>query len=65
MEKSLRDITDTLNDLAIVQESTVITEAKGHLDHPEDAIFIGGSSYANTAVKAIVDTSQQPEIVTI
>jgi hypothetical protein len=65
MEQSLRGLRDTLDDLATVQESTVIVEAKGHLDHPEDAIFIGGSSYAKTAVKAIVDTSQQPEIVTI
>lgn len=42
-----------------------LNEAKGHLDHPEDAIFIGGSSYAATAVKACVSVAQNPELVTI
>lgn len=46
-------------------ELTRLNEAKGHLDHPEDAIFIGGSSYASTAVKACVSVTQNPELVTI
>jgi hypothetical protein len=55
----LKKIQETLNDLQVV------TEAKGHLDHPEDAIFIGGSSYAKTALNAIVNCSQSPNLVTI
>lgn len=43
----------------------IIVEDKGHLDHPEDAIFIGGSSYATKAVQAIESTTQNPNFVTI
>lgn len=48
-----------------IQDLNLITEAKGHLDHPEDAIFIGGSSYANTALKAIENTVNNPKLITI
>ena len=60
---SIRELIETLS--TINSPVTVISEAKGHLDHPEDAIFIGGSSYAQTAVNAIVSTVQNPDIVTI
>ncbi len=42
-----------------------LTEAKGHLDHPEDLVFLDGSSGANQAVNAIVATAQNPQKVTI
>lgn len=58
---SIRELIETLT----VINSPIITEAKGHLDHPEDAVFIGGSSYAQTAVNAIVSTVQNPNVVTI
>ena len=58
---SIRELIETLTTI----NNPVIVEAKGHLDHPEDAIFIGGSSYAQTAVNAIVSTVQNPNIVTI
>lgn len=58
--ESLHDLTKKLESL-----SKVITEDKGHLDHPEDAIFIGGSDYARRAVQAIVATAQNPASVTI
>lgn len=45
--------------------TNIVTEAKGHLDHPEDAIFIGGSSYAKTALNAISNTVKNPNLVTI
>jgi hypothetical protein len=45
--------------------SSVLLEGKGHLDHPEDAIFIGGPQYAQTAVNAIVKTANTPATVTI
>lgn len=48
-----------------IDEINLITEARGHLDHPEDAIFIGGSSYSKTALDAIVKTAQNPNLVTI
>jgi hypothetical protein len=42
-----------------------LTEAKGHLDHPEDLVFLDGSSGATQAVNAIVATAQNPQKVTI
>ena len=42
-----------------------ITEAKGHLDHPEDLIFLDGTQGANRAVQASVDTVKNPATVTI
>jgi cytidyltransferase-like protein len=47
------------------ESKTVLTEGKGHLDHPEDAIFLGGPQYAQTAVKSIVKTAKTPSTVTI
>jgi hypothetical protein len=58
---SIRELIETLT----VINNPIITEAKGHLDHPEDAVFIGGSSYAQTALNAIVSTVQNPNVVTI
>ena len=60
---SIRELIETLT--TINAPIAVLNEAKGHLDHPEDAIFIGGSSYAQTAINAIVSTVQNPNIVTI
>ena len=45
--------------------NTVITEDKGHLDHPEDLIFLRGVQGANQAVQAMADTVATPEKVTI
>ena len=42
-----------------------INEDKGHLDHPEDLIFLGGSAGANRAVQATMDTVKNPATVTI
>lgn len=48
-----------------IEEINVISEAKGHLDHPEDAIFLGGSTYAQTALNSILTTVKNPKLVTI
>ena len=45
--------------------TNVITEDKGHLDHPEDLIFLRGVGGANQAVQAMADTVAKPEKVTI
>ena len=44
---------------------SIVTEAKGHLDHPEDLVFLGGSQGANSAVDAIVSTVKNPKTITI
>lgn len=56
----LRELSDKL---ALIE--SFLLEDKGHLDHPEDSIFIGGSQYAEKAIKAIESTVMQPELVTI
>jgi hypothetical protein len=58
---NFRQLVDKLESL----NTPIIKEDKGHLDHPEDSIFIGGSNYAEKAVNAIVATVQNPNIVTI
>ena len=42
-----------------------INEDKGHLDHPEDLIFLGGSDGANRAIQATIATVKNPATVTI
>ena len=40
-------------------------EGKGHLDHPEDMIFLGGSQGALNAISAIEQTVKNPKTITI
>jgi hypothetical protein len=51
------------NKLTAIENS--ITEDKGHLDHPEDLIFLGGTEGAARALNAIVATAKNPITVTI
>jgi hypothetical protein len=60
----MQDIREIINKLESLNE-TIVKEDKGHLDHPEDSIFIGGSSYAVKAVNAIASTVKNPNIITI
>lgn len=58
LSESLRDLTSSLNRIAL-------TEDKGHLDHPEDLIFLQGSSGATRALNSIIDTAKNPKRITI
>ena len=42
-----------------------INEDKGHLDHPEDLIFLGGSAGATRALQSTIATAKNPKTVTI
>jgi hypothetical protein len=42
-----------------------INEDKGHLDHPEDLIFLGGSAGASRALQSAIATAKNPKTVTI
>jgi hypothetical protein len=46
-------------------EKLSILEGKGHLDHPEDMVFLGGSQGATQAINATVATAKNPKTVTI
>jgi hypothetical protein len=43
----------------------LLTEAKGHLDHPEDLIILQGVNGADRAVNSIIACSQNPQAITI
>lgn len=46
-------------------KSLSLREAKGHMDHPEDLVFLQGSFGAQRAVQAIIDTVKDPKAITI
>ena len=59
------NLAETLAILTSKIDKLSINEDKGHLDHPEDLIFLGGSEGANRAVQATVATVNNPATVTI
>jgi len=48
-----------------IEELSILEEGKGHLDHPEDMVFLGGSKGATQAINATVATAKNPKTVTI
>lgn len=58
LAESLARLKDKIDQLSL-------NEDKGHLDHPEDMIFLGGSAGANKAVQAAIATAKNPNTVTI
>jgi hypothetical protein len=46
-------------------EKINVTEAKGHLDHPEDLVFLEGSKGASRALSTILAVAKKPKQVTI
>jgi hypothetical protein len=61
LSESLASLRNKLESLAVPS----LTEDKGHLDHPEDLVFLGDVTGANRAVDAIVKTVSNPKTVTI
>jgi hypothetical protein len=59
LSESLALLASTIDQMSILEED------KGHLDHPEDLIFLGGSDGANRALQAAIDTVKNPKTVTI
>lgn len=63
--ESLANLRNVLSDIDDTSRPVTLKEDKGHLDHPEDLIFLGGSQGANRAVQSTIDTAQNPTKVTI
>jgi hypothetical protein len=62
------NLVESLSSLVKKLETVVqprLTEAKGHLDHPEDLVFIEDESGAERAIQAIEATITNPQTVTI
>lgn len=58
-------LSESLSILKSKIEELSLFEAKGHLDHPEDLVFLDGSQGANRAIQASVNTVKNPQTVTI
>lgn len=61
----LRDYVQNVERRDLAESKSVITEAKGHLDHPEDLVFLGGIDGARKAIAAVLETAQKPNEITI
>lgn len=59
------NLAESLSLLASRIDELSLLEDKGHLDHPEDLIFLGGSSGAQQAIQATQATVKNPGTVTI
>lgn len=59
------NLAESLSILKSKIEEFSLFEAKGHLDHPEDLVFLDGSQGASRAVQASVNTVKNPQTVTI
>ena len=59
LAESLAVLRDKVNQISSLKED------KGHLDHPEDLIFLDGSTGANRALQASIATVKNPNTVTI
>lgn len=63
LSESLASLRDSIHQLGL--EQRIVVEDKGHLDHPEDLIFLAGSQGAARAVQSVKDTAANPGKVTI
>jgi hypothetical protein len=59
------NLAESLSLLKAQIEELSLLEDKGHLDHPEDLIFLGGSAGAQRALQAAQATVKNPKTVTI
>lgn len=59
--ESLRILSNTLESL----DSDTLLEDKGHLDHPEDLVFLRDMKGAQQALDGIINTSKNPKAITI
>jgi hypothetical protein len=59
------NLAETLALLKSKIDKLSINEDKGHLDHPEDLIFLSGSEGANRAIQSTIATVKNPATVTI
>ena len=48
-----------------LEKKNNLFEAKGHLNHPEDLVFLGDVAGANQAIRAMEQTILQPGMITI
>lgn len=58
----MNDIRDTIN---LIDSLSALKESKGHLDHPEDLVFIDGASGARSALAELQKAVANPGAITL
>ena len=58
-------LSESLSNTLRTLEKINLVEAKGHLDHPEDLVFLGDVEGARQAISAMEQTIAQPGTITI
>jgi len=58
-------IIDEISGLVLRLKRLTMVEAKGHLDHPEDLVFLSGVEGAKRALNSILATVKDPKTITI
>ena len=61
----LRDYIQYVENIETAPQNKTITEDKGHLDHPEDLVFLHGVPGAREAIAKTLATAQKPKEVSI
>lgn len=59
------NLSESISNTLRTLEKINLVEAKGHLDHPEDLVFLGDIQGARQAISAIEQTIAQPGTITI
>jgi Family of unknown function (DUF6267) len=59
------NLTESIKLLSDKVKQYSLVEAKGHLDHPEDLVFLQDISGAQHALDSIVSTAKNPKTITI
>jgi hypothetical protein len=59
----MNDIRELITKMETINK--VIVEGKGHLDHPEDLVFLHDEQGARNAIDSIIATVQNPQAITI
>ena len=65
LRQLLAEMLRKLDDIKDLETFDILAEAKGHLDHPEDLVFLDGIQGAQRSIDAIVNTVKNPKTVTI
>lgn len=58
-------LTESLRYFYDIVNKNIVLEDKGHLDHPEDLVFLRDVQGAQQALKGILDTAKNPNNITI
>lgn len=59
------NLVESLRHLSSIITKEIISEDKGHLDHPEDLVFLQDVSGAKRAIDSMLATAKNPKAITI